>query len=151
MELCEYRCPCCVPFLKFLTVFFCSRLYGHLGSGKHLKKRKKINSASLLIKGAWSLWQNAMREKQQLTLGFWRGRWSWERRGKTILHRSLGASEKHRKTHTHRETFSYCWRRLNTQLLTPPAYGSWTVLFICSYIILPSPLIWKVISLWGVV
>lgn len=33
-------------------------------------EKKKINSAPLLIKSAWSLWQNATREKQQLTLGF---------------------------------------------------------------------------------
>jgi len=33
---------------------------------------KKVDSASLLIKSAWSLWQSAMLEKKQLTLVFLR-------------------------------------------------------------------------------
>lgn len=145
--VCENWCHCSVTSQKYLPTFFFVFLQTMYSSGlwQRPEKRKKINSAPLLIKSAWNLWQNAMREKAAIDFGFISRRWSLAHR-RTVIQRSTGESETEEPNGLVKET--------NVLLLTTFTHRqqlvSSTVLFIC-YIILPSPLIWQVIGLWGVI
>lgn len=124
-------CPGCIIFLECLLTD-CNRLR-FSGIWQLSEEKRRINNAFLPIKWAWSSLQSAMTAEHPATLGLP----AKEDDAGGFLLRSAGCSESP-------DASSY--KRAARQTV----YVSGTFLFVCRYIILPSP-VSPVISLCGVV